>query len=84
MRKYFNILRSVKLFENMNDSDLDAMLSCLGAKIVHFKKDETILAAGGRPEQIGIILKGDAQVIREDMNGGRILVTALKSGDFFA
>lgn len=84
MKEYLEILKNVTLFKNINDNDLTSILSCLGAKVIRFDKDEFILTAGSKPEHIGIVLEGNVQIIKEDINGERILVAAVMSGNFFA
>ena len=44
MKEYFDILRKCSLFETIEDQNLIAMLSCLGAKRAEFDKKYTILS----------------------------------------
>lgn len=38
LQKYIPLLKKVTLFENIEDSDMLAMLKCLGARIHFYKK----------------------------------------------
>lgn len=84
MKEFFNILKEVKLFKNIRETDLTSMLSCLGAKAVNFGKDQFILMAGDKVNKIGIVLEGNAHIIRENIDGERTIITTLSAGDYFA
>lgn len=83
MKKYLNILRKCPLFFNISDDDLDRMLHCLGAQVVSFDKKYTILAEGSVAKHIGILLTGEAQVVRIDYYGNRSIIENIRSGELF-
>lgn len=84
MEKYFEVLKTVKLFDHIEEKDLAFMLDCLGASIACFEKNSFILMAGEEPKHIGILLEGGAHIIREGAEGERMIVMALGRGDYFA
>lgn len=84
MRDYFEVLKSVALFEGIDSADLGSMLDCLGAKRKTVAKDEIVLLAGERPRDIGIILMGQLHIIREDYDGNRSLIAAVAPGEIYA
>ncbi len=79
---YLEILRNVKLFDGIND-DLPAMLQCLGSKRKSYHRGEIILMAGQPVSAVGVVLSGELQVIQEDFNGNRIILTELKPTHIF-
>ena len=81
MQKYIPLLKKVTLFENIEDSDMLAMLKCLGARIHFYKKGEIPLMAGDTVSSVGIVLSG--QVVREDIDGNQMIVTELRECDLF-
>ena len=83
MQKYFEVLRKCPLFYEITDENLIAMLSCFGAKIVSFEKKETILSEGEPPKYIGIVLSGNAQIIRIDYFGNRSIVANMEPSELF-
>lgn len=83
MEKYFAILRECSLFDEIEDKDLSALLSCLGAKVVLFKKKETIIAEGAPATSIGIVLSGSAQILRMDYFGNRSIVSEAGPSQLF-
>lgn len=84
MKDNYDILADVELFHEINSADRNAMLSCLNAETIRYRKNEIILLAGDRPEYIGVILSGMAHIVKEDSDGNRMIVAILKPGDFFA
>ncbi len=84
MKKYFQILKTTQIFENIETEQLDNLLSCLGAKTQHYKKNDIILLADSEVSSVGVILAGSAQIIREDAMGNRTIMSELGEGDIFA
>ncbi len=83
MKKYFEILRQCVLFENIGNDNLIAILGCLGAKLYIYRKNQTILKEGDAANQIGIVLKGKAQIVRIDYYGNRSIVAMIEPGQIF-
>lgn len=83
MKKYFEILRKCSLFNNINDDNLISLLGCLDAKVVSYKKRETILPEGGPAKYFGIVLSGNAQIVRIDYFGNRSIVTIVEPSELF-
>lgn len=83
MKKYFDALRKCPLFCGITDENLMAMLKCLDAKTAAFHKKETILAEGEPARYIGIVLSGEAQVIRVDYFGNRSIVADIQPSEIF-
>ncbi len=83
MNQYINILKSVTLFEGLKEEEMEAVLSCLSAKTGSYAKNQMIFNHGDQTTNIGIILSGQAQVIKEDYYGNRNLITNLVEGMLF-
>lgn len=77
-------MRSVSLFDGINETELGSMLRCLDAQIIHAVKNEVVLFAGNCPEHIGIVLSGQLHIVKDDYEGNRTLVAAATTGDIFA
>lgn len=72
------------LFQGITEEELTGVLACLGAQTERFARGEAILTEGEPARRLGIILKGSAQVIREDYFGNRSIMTHLEPPDLFA
>ena len=83
MKKYFEALRNCQLFYNISDENLVPMLSCLNAKIIEYKKDETIIEEGSEIQSVGILLSGSAQIIKLDFHGNRNIISKINSSMLF-
>jgi len=84
MEKYLNIISLCGFFKDIKEVDLVSMLNCVQAKIRKTQKDEFVLLAGAKPEQIGIVLEGQLNIVREDYDGNRTMVTAVMPGDVYS
>lgn len=83
MKNYFEALRNCQLFYNISDENLVPMLSCLNAKIIEYKKDETIIEEGSEIQSVGILLSGSAQIIKLDFHGNRNIISKINSSMLF-
>lgn len=84
MKNYYNLLKTVNLFEGIDESQLDSLLGCLGAKTQEYNKNEIIILAESKVTSVGIILSGSAQIVKEDIMGNRTIMSELSEGDMFA
>lgn len=83
MRNYLEILKSVPLFAGINESDMESLLSCLSAREAHYDKNEAVFHKDEDAVNVGIILSGEVQVIREDYYGNRSILAKLNQGMLF-
>ncbi len=84
MENYLEVLKSVKLFQGIDEKDLEKVVKCLGGRTKKFLKDEEIFSVGDKISDIGIILSGEIQILKEDYLGNRNILTSLKAGEIFA
>lgn len=77
------ILMGSSLFAHISGKDLDIMVHCLQPKVCMYQKNSYI-AIGGEPFiGLGLLLTGEATVIKEDLVGNRNIMTVLKAGTIF-
>jgi len=83
MTKYMETLQKCPLFADVTVDEVQKMLGCLGARMVHGVKKETLVAEGAAAQEFGIVLSGSVQIVRVDYYGNRSLVDeVLPSGMF--
>lgn len=82
-KDYETILPDNPLFSGVNPKDISAMLLCLNAVICSYEKYEVIVHEGDNADRIGIVIKGEASVLQDDIHGNRTLFRKLSSGDSF-
>ena len=78
----FSALNNCLLFQGIKAQAQKAILSCLGARQEQFQKDEFLMTAG-MPPKFGILLQGEAHIIREDILGHRSIIAVLLPGEMF-
>lgn len=83
MQEYDVILKKCPLFEGIEGQDMEAMLACLGGKVLRVGKNQTILAEGEKAEFVGIVLTGSVQIVKEDYFGNRSIVAQMEAGELF-
>lgn len=83
MRKYLQLLRSSRLFNAIEEDDIEKMLCCLTAVRKEYNKDEFIMHQGESISSMGIVLEGTVLVIQEDIWGNRNIVSRLSEAETF-
>ena len=83
MKEYLPVLSRCRLFEDIEESNVAAMLTCLGAVLLPFEKGETVLAEGSPARYLGVVLSGAVQVTRVDFYGNRSILGSFGPGGVF-
>ena len=76
-------MQNISIFKNISDEDISKLLKCFEVKERSFKKDATIMTFVGNTSTVGIIIKGKAELIRNDYNGNRTIIETLEEGEIF-
>lgn len=77
------ILSQTSLFKNIEERDINNMLDCLNPRKMPYSKGQVIANFGEPFTGIGIMLKGEAVIAKENIAGNRMIVTMIKKGDMF-
>ena len=83
MENYRDIVSKTDLFYGIEKEDIQAMLNCLKPRVCSYDRNDYIVRGGDAFESLGIVLKGEATVSKENAAGNRIVMTLLKQGDIF-
>ena len=78
------VLSRCPLFAGIAAAEIASLLSCLGARKVAVEKNQTIFWEGDAATDMGIVLEGAVQVVRDDYYGNRTIVARLESAGLFA
>lgn len=79
---YDTVMRSM-LFNNIATEDLKVLLGCLDPRMAAYKKGEFAARWGEPMEGIGILLEGSLSVLKENLDGSRIIMNILGPGEVF-
>ena len=83
MKNYLDVLKTVKLFQGIGESNLQSLLSCLCGKVIHYEKGQTIFFSGESIGQFGIVLSGQVQIVQDDFYGNRSILAKIDIGNLF-
>lgn len=83
MPNEINKIKNSRLFENIQETELTAMLNCLGAVTRTFQKSEFIFIEGSEIKQIGVVIEGTVHMVKEDVWGEKSILAAMTAGEVF-
>lgn len=78
-----DIMKKITIFDGIDVNEIDNLIKTFGARKMHFNKDATIATNISNINLIGIILEGNANVVRYEYNGNRNITEKLNKGDLF-
>ena len=84
MEKFFDILSTCSLFEDVGRENYDKMLRCFGARIISVKKGSAVFREGEAATRVGIVLTGTVQTVQDDYFGNRSILSMAGPGQLFA
>ena len=76
-------LNRVNLFDNLQERNVKKLLSLLNAHKFKYKKGKEIFETFKRENYIGIVIKGEAEIIKNDYKGNREIIETLKENSVF-
>ena len=74
---------NIELFSGISEEDMLSLLRCLGIVTKSYKKNSVIIPFETKMTAIGIVLSGNVEVIKEDINGNKIILSKLSENDIF-
>ena len=83
MKKYIPILKRTRLFAGVGDSEIESLLSCLGARIKTYKKGEYVFRQGEHISDITVLLDGKLHIQKDDFWGNRSILGEIIVGEMF-
>ena len=72
-----------QLFKGLTEQEQKALFKNLNITIRNFKKNMTIMSNLSNANEIGLLKKGTAILVKIDYNGNRSIVSLLKPGEIF-
>lgn len=83
MEQYYPILVKCALFDGIAMENLDAMLGCIGGRVVPLRRGQVLFSESDPALYVGLVLSGSVQMIREDYYGNRSIVAHIQPGELF-
>ncbi|BBF42682.1 Hcp transcriptional regulator HcpR [Lachnospiraceae bacterium KM106-2] len=83
MNNINEIIATCPLFGSIDPTDYDHMLRCLGASVKEFNDNDYVFLSDMIIEQVGIVLEGSVEIIKESLSGHRHIIAVLGPGNLF-
>ena len=83
METYIHVLKRTKLFPDVGEEDITAMLTCLGASLRTYKKGEYVLRQGQHLDDILVLAEGRLHIQSDDYWGNRSILGHIGIGEIF-
>ena len=80
-KKWLQIIIKSALFQGIEEEQLNIILQCIRPRIVKYNKDEFIALAGDDFKEIGLVLSGEAMIVKENAVGNRVIISMIKPGE---
>ena len=72
-----------RLFQGIEQNNLPVMLGCLGYRMERYIKGDFISMEGEHLENIGLVVKGSVDMIKEDFWGNKTILMRMRQGSVF-
>lgn len=84
LKEIVGLLDHSYLFSGMSSDDIEKVLTCSGALMKKFSKNDIIFDQFDKPENLFVLMSGSVAVCKDSISGKRVIVTVIDSpGDIF-
>ena len=83
MEKYIAVLKRTKLFSGIGESEIAAMLHCLGASLRTYQKGAYVFRAGEYLHHLTLLVDGRLHIQKDDYWGNRSILNEIEVGEMF-
>lgn len=84
MENFYSVLQKCPLFKEIRVEDYTLLLSCIQSHIKNYKAKEYIFLTGDTIHQVGIVLTGSLEILKENPAGVKHIISFLEPSDIFA
>ena len=83
MKRFIKVLKQTQMFAGVGEHEIEAMLSCLNAKLRVYEKGEYILRQGDCLNEIIVLVDGGLHIQKDDFWGNRSILGDIAVGEMF-
>ncbi|MGE5494423.1 MAG: Crp/Fnr family transcriptional regulator [Burkholderiales bacterium] len=83
MKDWRTEAKNIALFEDIPEHELYSMLACINPQIKTFSRGEIVARMHEPMTSIGVVLQGEAEVMRESASGVKNIMGRVKQGETF-
>lgn len=77
------VLQNCVLFRGIPENELMRMLGCIAPRTANYPKGTLILEAGGAMRELGVVLSGTVDIVKETPLGERVVLNKISRGGIF-
>lgn len=83
MEKFIPVLKETQMFSGVSPRAINAMLTCLGARLCEFDKGELAIRQGDELSDILVLVEGNLLIQKDDYWGNRSILGNISTGEIF-
>ncbi len=83
MERYIPVLKRTQMFSGVAEEEIGAMLGCLGARMLTYRKGAYVFRQGEYLPGIAVLVEGELHIQRDDYWGNRSILGQIAVGDMF-
>ena len=73
----------LEIFHDITNNEVEAMIHCFRMRRARFETGRTVCVYGERRGEVGVLLRGRAELVRFDREGNRTILEQLEAGGVF-
>ena len=73
----------LEIFHDITNGEVEAMIHCFRMRRARFETGRTVCVYGERRGEVGVLLRGRAELVRFDREGNRTILEQLEAGGVF-
>ena len=73
----------LSIFQNITDKEVESMIQCFRMRRGRYQGGQTICAYGESSGEVGVLLQGEAELVRFDYAGTRTILERMETGGVF-
>lgn len=81
--KWSTMMKGFEIFEGIEESEIDRLLNCLQPRVSEYKKNEHISIEKDGIRRIGIVMRGEVMILKENEVGDRVIIGKVKRNGGF-
>ncbi len=82
-QEWLRVLSETPLFREIAATELPSVIGCLKPELRHYQKSEALAIAGDPFAGVGVLLAGQAEIVKENSAGNRVIMALLAPGELF-
>ena len=83
IEKYLPLLKTTRLFSDINDNDIIYIIKILKGKFKEYKSESYIYSYGDKLKCLHLLVEGDIILVNDDVWGNHNILTKVKPGECF-